>query len=103
MIFLSWSVRMPASLRWESVGNLFLTLSSRSRLQSIVLNISYLHIDASEGLYEGDHEVSGDGSPHEAAAVIVPQEAGRDEEAAGVRPRDRVILLPPPAHTVTIY
>ena len=25
MIFLSWSVRMPASLRWESVGNLFLT------------------------------------------------------------------------------
>ena len=51
-----------------------------------------------ERLYEGEDEVSGDGSAHEAAPVIVPQDAGGDEQAAGVGPRDHAVLRPPPRY-----
>ena len=56
---------------------------------------THLDVDAPEGLYKSHHEVPGDGPPHEAAPVIVTQETGRDEQAAGVRPRDGLVLVPP--------
>ena len=57
---------------------------------------THLDVDAPEGLYKRHHEVPGDGPPHEAAPVIVTQDAGGDEQAAGVGPRDHAVLRPPP-------
>ena len=58
--------------------------------------MTHLDINAPEGLYERHHEVPGDGPPHEAAPVIVTQQTRGDEQAAGVWPRDSLVLIPPP-------
>lgn len=80
---------------------------------NILLNLDTGH---SQGLDESQNKISGNGPPHQPSSVtksssalshasrgrcdrpvIVTQNTGGDEEAAGVRPGDRLVLGPPPS------
>ena len=62
------------------------------------MNLPNLHTCHSQCLNESHNEVACYGAPHEPPPVIMALDTGGDEQAAGVRPGDDLVLTPPPKH-----